>query len=63
MQLIILFKGTSLVVQWLKLRAPDAGGLGLIPCQGTRSYMRQLRAHMLQLKRPLMLRLRSGAAK
>ena len=23
--------GTSLVVQWLRLHAPNAGGLGLIP--------------------------------
>ena len=30
---------TSLVVQWL--RAPNAGGLGLIPGQGTRSHMMQ----------------------
>ena len=27
--------GTSLVVQWLKLRAPSAGGPGSIPGQGT----------------------------
>ena len=31
-------KGTSLVVQWV-LRAPNAGGPGLIPGQGTRSLM------------------------
>ena len=37
--------GTSLVVQWLRLRIPNAGGPGLIPGQGTRS-------HMLQLKDP-----------
>ena len=36
---------TSLVVQWLRLRSPDAGGLGSILGQGTRS-------HMLQLVRP-----------
>ena len=29
--------GTSLVVQWLRLQAPKAGGLGSIPGQGTRS--------------------------
>ena len=28
---------TSLVVQWLRLRAPNAGGPGMIPGQGTRS--------------------------
>ena len=46
---------TSLVVQWLRLHTPSAGGLGLIPGQGTRSCMPQLRARMLQ-RRP-------GAAK
>ena len=28
--------GTSLVVQWLRLHAPNAGGTGLIPCRGTK---------------------------
>ena len=31
--------GTSLVVQWLRLHAPNAGGPGSIPGQGTRSHM------------------------
>ena len=31
--------GTSQVVQWLRLHASNAGGMGLIPGQGTRSYM------------------------
>ena len=44
--------GTSLVVQWLRLHAPNAGGPGSIPGQGTRSRMSQLRVHMLQLKLP-----------
>ena len=35
--------GTSLVVQWLRLRAPSAGGLGSIPRQGTRFRMVQLK--------------------
>ena len=34
---------TSLVVQWLRLYAPSAGGPGLIPDQGTRSQVPQLR--------------------
>ena len=34
---------TSLVVQWLRLQAPNAGGLGLIPGQRTRSRMPWLR--------------------
>ena len=36
------FLGTSLVVQWLWLPAPSAGGLGSIPYQGARSHMLQL---------------------
>ena len=31
--------GTSLVVQWVRLHAPNAGGPGSIPGQGTRSHM------------------------
>ena len=42
--------GTSLVAQWLRLHAPNAGGMGLIPGQGTRSHMLPLRVHMPQLK-------------
>ena len=29
-------RGTSLVVQWLRLYASTAGGTGSIPCQGTK---------------------------
>ena len=36
--------GTSLVVQWLRLHAPNAGDPGLIPGQGTRFHMPQLRS-------------------
>ncbi|TEA16672.1 hypothetical protein DBR06_SOUSAS20610063, partial [Sousa chinensis] len=32
----------SLVVQWLRLRTPNAGGPGSIPGRGTRSLMLQL---------------------
>ena len=35
--------GTSLVVQWLRLRAPNAGGPGLVPGQGTEAHRLQLR--------------------
>ena len=38
-----LNQGTSLVVHWLRLHATNAGGSGLIPGQGTRSYRPQLR--------------------
>ena len=34
---------TSLAVQWLRLHTPNAGALSLIPGQGTRSYMPQLK--------------------
>ena len=33
------FYGTSLVVQWVRLHTPNAGDLGSIPGQGTRSHM------------------------
>ena len=42
---------TSLVVQWLRLHAPNPKE-GLIPGQGSRSHMPKLRAQMLQLKIP-----------
>ena len=43
--------GTSLVVQWLRLCAASAGGLGSIPGQGTRSHMPQLSATKLKKKK------------
>ena len=50
-QYCLMYKArTNLVVQWLRLHARSAGGLGLIPGQGTRSHMPQLRVQMLQLK-------------
>ena len=39
-----------MVVQWLRLRALNAGGLGSIPGQGTRSHMTQLRVCIPQLR-------------
>ena len=33
--------GTSLVIQWLRLCTPNAGGLGFDPGQGTRSHLLQ----------------------
>ena len=44
--------GTSLVVQWLRLHTPKAGGLGSAPGLGTRSCMPQRRVHTPQLKIP-----------
>ena len=44
------FSRTSLVVQWLRLCAPKAESWGLIPAQGTRSHMLQLRVHRLKLR-------------
>ena len=41
-----------LVVQLLRLHIPYAEGLGLIPGQGTRFHMLQLRVSMQQLKIP-----------
>ena len=39
-------RGTSLVVQWLRLCAPNAGDLGSIPGQGTRVHMLQTMPHV-----------------
>ena len=33
--------GTFLVIQWLRLRAPNAGGPGVTAGRGPRSYMSQ----------------------
>ena len=35
--------GTSLVIQCLRIHTPNASSMGLIPGQGTRSHMLQLR--------------------
>ena len=42
------------MVQWLRLHAPNTGGPGSIPGQGTRSHMPPLssKVQMLQLKIP-----------
>ena len=40
--------GTSVMVQWPRLRSHNAGGLGSIPGQGTRSHMLQLRPSTLK---------------
>ena len=37
--------GTSLVVQWLRPYASNAGSPGLIPVQGIRSHMPQQKIH------------------
>ena len=60
------YTGTSLVAQCLRLCGPSGGGLGLIPGQGTKSHMLQLKkiphatTKIQDLKCPP---LRSGAAK
>ena len=36
------FMEASLAAQWLRLHAPNAGGPGSIPGQGTRSHMPHL---------------------
>ena len=40
----------SLVVHWLRFQAPSVGDPGLIPGQGTRPHMPQLRVRMRPLK-------------
>ena len=42
--------GTSLAVQWLRLLAPNAGGLGVSPGQGTRSHVPQLKISCATIK-------------
>ena len=44
--------GTSLVVQWLGLCTPNAGGPGWNIGQGAGCHTQQLRVHMLQLRSP-----------
>ena len=43
-------EGASLVVQWLRLHASNDGGPSLIPGQGTRSYMLQLKIQLATTK-------------
>ena len=42
--------GISLVVQWLRLHIPKAGGQGLILDQGTRFHMLQLNILLARTK-------------
>ena len=42
--------GTSVVVQWLRLQAPIAGGLGFILSQETRSHTPQLKISYAPVK-------------
>ena len=44
--------GTSLVVQWLRLQAPNAGGPSSTPDQGTRFHILQLGVRVHQQKDP-----------
>ncbi|TEA29464.1 hypothetical protein DBR06_SOUSAS510016, partial [Sousa chinensis] len=41
----------SLVVQWLRLCAPNAGGPGSVPGQGARSHVPQLKILRAAAKR------------
>ena len=41
---------TSLVIQWVRLCAPNTGDPGSIPGRGTRARMPQLRVCLLQLR-------------
>ena len=45
------YVGTSLVVQWLRLQAPNAGDPGSIPDQETRSHILQLRPSAVKYKK------------
>ena len=54
---------TLLAIQWPRLCAPNAGGSGMIPGQGTRSYMpqRKIPSAAVKVDDPV-LQLRLGAA-
>ena len=55
---------TSLIVQWLRLHAPNAGGLDSIPGQGTRFHMQQLKIPYATTKiKDPMLQLRPAQTK
>ena len=41
-----------MVVQWLRLQAPNAAGLGSVPGQGTRSHKPQLKSPHAPVKSP-----------
>ena len=56
------FVGTSLVVQWVRHRAPNAGAPSSGPGQGREPHMPQLRAFM-QERRPRMPQVKPNAAK
>ena len=45
---------TSLVVQWLRLQAPNAGALGSMPGRGTRSHMLQLKISHTAAKKKIL---------
>ena len=45
-------QGTSLLVQWLRLQAPNTEGLGSIPGPGTRFHMLQRLNILLPTVRP-----------
>ena len=48
---LLKIQGTSLVIHCLRLQAPNAGGRGSIPGQGTRSHMLQLRPQCSQISK------------
>ena len=43
-----------MVIQWLRLCAPNTGGPGSIPSWETRSHMPQLRVYMLQQRQKIL---------
>ena len=58
--------GTSSVVHWLRLCTPNAGGLSLIPGQGTRFRMPKKKkdsAYCNEYQRSYMQQVRPSAAK
>ena len=56
-------RGMFLAFQWLRLCAPNAGGLGSIPGQGSRFYVLQLKIPHATTKKFCMPQLRPSIAK
>ena len=48
---MVKMASTSLVVQWLRLHTPNARALSLVPGQGTRPHMPQLKIQHSQINK------------
>ena len=51
---MVKMASTSLVVQWLRLHTPNARALSLVPGQGTRPHMPQLKIQHSQINKHIL---------